>query len=64
MQESFNQYTQFIKSFARYTWFKSPMTYKASPIFDYAHPIIIKVTFSFPKFVWICKTSAHFIDTF
>ena len=27
------------------------MTKKAIPIFDHAHPIIIKVTFSFPEFV-------------
>ena len=27
------------------------MVYKASSTFDHAHPIIIKVTFSFPKFV-------------
>ena len=38
MQKSFNQSAQFIKSFVRHTWFKkSPMIYKASPIFDYAH---------------------------
>ena len=42
-----------------YTWFKSPMIYKALPIFDHTHPIINKVTFNFPKFV-----SAHFIDSF
>ena len=42
MQKSFNQSVQFIKSFKRYIWFKSPMIYKASPIFDHAHPIIIK----------------------
>ena len=40
-QKSFNQSAQFIESFARYTWFKSPMIYTASLIFDHAHPITI-----------------------
>ena len=35
---------------AVYNWFRSFMIYKALPIFNHAHPIIIKVTFSFPKF--------------
>ena len=48
----------------RYTWFKSPTIYKVSPIFHYAHPIIIKWTFSFPKFVSACKKSANFINSF
>ena len=48
-----NKSAQFMKSFARYTWFKSPIIYKASPIFEHANPIIIKVTFSFTKFVLI-----------
>ena len=61
MQKSFNQFAQFIKSFVRYTWFKSPMVL---PIFDYAHQIIIKLTFSFPKFVSIRKKSAHSINSF
>ena len=64
MQESFNQSAQFIKSFVRYSWFKSPMIYKASPIFEYAHPIIIKVTTNFPKFVSACKKLTHFINSF
>ena len=51
MQKSFNQSTQFIKSFVRYTQFNSPMIYNASPIFEHTHPVIIKVTFSFPKAV-------------
>ena len=34
MQKSFNQSAQFIKSFVRYTCFKSPIVYNASPIFD------------------------------
>ena len=67
MQKSFNQSTQFIKSFVRYTWFKSPMIYKVSPIFEHAHPIIIEVMFSFPKFVWAGKyqliSSIHSWDT-
>ena len=51
MQKSFNQSAQFIKSFVRCTWFKSPTIFKALLIFDHTHPIIIKVTFSFHKFV-------------
>ena len=35
---------------------------KVSPIFDNANPIIIKLTFSFRKFVSACKKSAHFIN--
>ena len=61
MQKSFNQSAQFIKSFMRYTWFKSPMIYKASLIFYHAYPIIIKVTFSFPKFISACQKSVQFI---
>ena len=38
------------------------MIYKTSPSFDYVHPIIIKVTLSFPKVVPACKKSAHFIN--
>ena len=64
MQKSFSQFAQFIKSFVRYTWFRSPMLYKPLPIFDHAHPIIFKVTFSFPKFVSAHKKSARFIDSF
>ena len=64
MLKSFNQSAQFIKSFVRYTCFKSPMIYKISLIFYHAHPIIIKVIFSFPKFVSACKTSAHLINSF
>ena len=43
MQKSLNQSAQFIKSFVRYTWLMSSMIYKASPIFDHAHPKIIKL---------------------
>ena len=50
MQKSFNQSAQFIKLFVRYTWFKSPTIFKAWPIFDHTHPVIIKVTFSFDNF--------------
>ena len=46
----------------RYTWFKSPVVYKATLNFDYAHPIIISVTFSFPKFVSACLKSTNFIN--
>ena len=31
------------------------MIYMPSPIFDHVHPIIITVTFNFPKFVSACK---------
>ena len=48
MQKSFNQSAQFMTSFVRYTWLKSPMIYKTSPMFDHANPINIKATFSFP----------------
>ena len=41
MQKYFNQSAQFIKSFVRYTWFKSPIIYKTLPILDYAYPILI-----------------------
>ena len=34
MQKLLNQSAQFIKSFVKYTWFKSSMIYKASTIFD------------------------------
>ena len=64
MQKSFNQSAQFIKSFVRYTWFKNPTIFKASPTFDNTHPIIIKVTFSFHKFVSAWKKSAQFINSF
>ena len=64
MQKLFNQFAQFIKSFVSYTRFESPIIYKASPIFDYADPIIIKVTFSFPTFVSACEKSAHLISQF
>ena len=40
------------------------MIYNASLIFYHAQPIIIKVIFSFLKFVWVCKKSAHFINSF
>ena len=32
------------------------------PIFDHALPIIIKVTFSIPEFVWPCKKSVYSIN--
>ena len=37
---------------------------KATSTFDYAHPITIKVTFSFPEYLLACKKSATFIDSF
>ena len=64
MQKSFTQYAQFIKSFVRYTWLKSPMIYETSLIFYHAHPIIIKVTLTFPRFASAWKKSAHFINSF
>ena len=64
MEKSFNQSAQFIKSFVRYTWFKSPTIFKALPIFDHTHPAILKVTFSFHKFVSACKNAAQFMDLF
>ena len=64
MQKSFNQSAQFITLFVRYTKFKSPLIYKALLIFYHAYPLIINVTFSFPKFVAACKKWDHFVDTF
>ena len=55
MQKSFSQSAQFIKRFTRCTWFRSLMIYKPSPIFEYAHPIIIKVSSNVPKFASVCK---------
>ena len=40
------------------------MSHVPSPISGHAHTLIIKVTFSFPKFVSTCKKSAHFISSF
>ena len=40
------------------------MTSNVTPIFDHAHSIIVKVTFSFPEFVPACRkisSSHHFI---
>ena len=59
MQKSFNQSVQFIKSFVRYAWFKSPTIFKASPIFGHTHPIIIKVTFLESQYR---KGYAHFLS--
>ena len=64
MQKPFNQYAQLIKSFVRYTWFKSLIICKASLIFYHAHPIVIKATLNFSKFVSAWKNSAHFINSF
>ena len=38
------------------------MTLKATPIFDHAHPVTIKVTSGFPENVLACKKSASFIS--
>ena len=62
MQKSFNRSAQFIKSLVRKTWFKSPRIFKALPIFHHTHPIFIKVTFSFRKFVSPCKKSAQYFE--
>ena len=40
------------------------VTDEAISISDDAHPIIITVIFSFPKFVSICKKLAHFSYSF
>ena len=64
MQKSFNQSAQFIKSFVRYTWFKSPTIFKTSLSFDHSHSIIIKVTFSFHEFVSARQKSTQSIDSF
>ena len=40
------------------------MIYQASAIFNSAHPIIIKITINFPKFLSARKKSAHFINSF
>ena len=60
IQKSFNQSAQFIKSFARCTWFKSPVICKAMPVFEHAHPIIIEASFSFPKFEKNAKNSSFY----
>ena len=41
--------------------YRVPMTLNVTPIFDHAHPITIKVTFSFPEHILACKKSARFI---
>ena len=55
-QSTFNFY-EFISAFQNirgFLSFKSPMIYNALLIFDHSHPIIIKVTFIFLKFVLTC----------
>ena len=44
------QLNSFIHSWDRADY-RVPMTLNVTPIFDHAHPIIIKVTFSFPEYV-------------
>ena len=44
--------------------YKASIILKATPIFDHAHPITIKVTFSSPGYVLACKNSARFIHPF
>ena len=58
MQKSFSQYAQLIKSFVRYTWFESTISIRPHSFFN--HPIIIKVTLSFPKFVSAWKKISSF----
>ena len=41
-----------------------PMTLKTATIFEHAHPITIKVTFSFLEYVLAWKKSATFIHSF
>ena len=55
------QSAQFIKSFVRYTWFKSTMISKASLLLHHAYLIIVKVTFSFHEFVSTHQTSIYLI---
>ena len=62
--KSFNLSVQFIKSFVRCTCFMSHMIYKASPIFDHAHPIIIKGTLVFLEFASKHQKSVYSIDFF
>ena len=58
--------------FVRYIWFKSPMIYKASLIFDHHRPKIIKITFSksikllatVNQFNLVSKTKAEFLFIF
>ena len=45
-------------------WDTSDFRVPVSPIFEHSHPIIIKLTFSFPKFVSACKKPAHFFTSF
>ena len=47
----------------RYTWLKSPIIYKASPIFHLTNPITITVTFNLPKLVSAYKKSVHLINS-
>ena len=67
MQKSFNQSAQFIKQFVRDNWLKSPMIYKASLIFYYTNPIIIKKILAFPNSYQQAKneliSSIHSWDT-
>ena len=63
-KKSFHQSTQFIKLIEICLIQESHIIYRVLPIFDHAHSIIIKVTFSFSKFVSACKNSAHFINSF
>ena len=58
-----NQCNSFIHSWD-ISDYKVLITLKAAPIFDHAHPITIKVTFSFAEYVLACKKSARFIHSF
>ena len=57
-----NQPNSFIHSWDTADY-RVPMTLKATTIFEHAHPITIKVTFSFPEYVLACKKSARFIHS-
>ena len=44
--------------------FRVPYDLKVLPIFDHAHPIIIKLTLAFLNLYQHAKKSAHFINSF
>ena len=60
------QHAKFIQSICsiHYIICESHTIFKVLPIFDHTHPVIIKVTLSFHKFVSACKKSAQFINSF
>ena len=58
-----NQSNSFIHSWDTADY-RVPLNLKATTIFEHAHLITIKVTFSFPEYVLACKKSARFIHSF